>query len=267
MLRGKIKWWRLGLLALAGALVLSQGCGLAPLGAREVLSQEGNVVSSMTNASMANDVPARTITVVGQGSVKVEPDMARATVGVETMGANVKEASAQTAGKMDAVIAALKQAGVAEKDMQTSGYNIWTDRAPGPDGRLGEEPVYRVSNNVNIIIRDLGQVGPVLDAALAAGANAIHGVRFDVADPEPARSEAREKAVANAAAKAEELADLNGVERGAVISVSEVIGSPGPYGISYTRAESAVGMGGGAGPIAPGELEIAVSLQIVYAIQ
>jgi len=162
---------------------------------------------------------------------------------------------------MDAVMAALKKQGIADKDMQTSGFSVWTDQAYAPDGTRGEIS-YRVSNQVNVTIRDLDKVGSVLDAAMEAGANSIYGVTFSLDDNTPAQSDARKKAVANARDKAQELAKLTDLKLGNVVSVSEVIGDNSYY--AGVNAAS-MSMGGGGGPIAPGELEVSVHLQIVYA--
>jgi uncharacterized protein YggE len=95
------------------------------------------------------------------------------------------------------------------------------ERNSGPDGNVSDKVVYHVNNNVSVTIRDLAKVGAVLDAAIEAGANSIYGVSFSVAEPEKLEAEARGKAIANALAKAKELAQLNGVEVGAVVSVSD----------------------------------------------
>jgi len=125
-----------------------------------------------------------------------------------------------------------------------------------------------VSNQVAVTIRDLETVGTVLDAAIEAGANNIYGVTFSLADPSQVESGARKEAVADAQAKAKELAALNDVEVGDVVSVSEVIGGGGGYYAGGIReAAVAAGMGGGGGPIAPGELELTLQLQIAYTVE
>jgi uncharacterized protein YggE len=211
----------------------------------------------------------RSVTVVGEGSVSIEPDIARANIGVEVVQATVQEAVAEAREVMEAVLAALEEAGVAAEDIQTSGYNIWAERHFGEMSRSNEEQVrYRVSNNVSVTIRDLEEVSAVLDAAIDAGANNIYGVNFGLDDPTTVESEAREKAVENALAKAEELAGLTGTEIGAVISISEVIGQGGGYFGGNFAASARDGLGGGgAGPIAPGQLRLTMQLQITYELQ
>jgi len=221
------------------------------------------------SAETSTSALPRAITVVGEGKVKIKPDIATVNIGVETVSATVKEATTQASQTMEAVMAALRAAGVDAKDMQTSGYSIWADRNYGPEGNSTETVRYRVNNNLQITIRDLDKVGVVIDAAIEAGANAIHGIQFSLAEPSAVEAEARAKAIENARAKAAELAELSGVQVGQVISVSEVVGQGGGYlNSNFAYLESAkMGMGGGADTITPGELELSMRLQVVYAIQ
>lgn len=205
----------------------------------------------------------RTITVVGEGTVSIRPDLAQANIGVEVVKPTVQEASTEAQKVMEAVLAALQTAGVDEKDIQTAGFSISAERY-GPEGPRSDEDVrYTVRNNVSVVIRELDNVGSVLDAAIAAGANNTYGVNFRVADPSPLESEARSLAVADAQAKAQELAQLNGVTVGEVVRVSEVIGSGGGA-LSNNFANKA--LSSGAGPIAPGELTFTTQLEITYAM-
>jgi uncharacterized protein YggE len=232
----------------------------------------GGLAFTHPQTSLAGDV-SRTITVVGQGKVNVKPDVARAQIGVEVFASTVKEATAKNREQMTAVQAALRKAGIAEKDIQTSNYSINFEREPGIPmmmelGAKGAESTelqgrYRVSNMVEVVIRDLDDVAAVLDTAVEAGANNIWGVSFDLEDPSAVESEARSKAMANARAKAAELAKLAGVTLGEVVSVSEVIGGPFPV---MAFAAEVRGFGGG-GPISPGELSIQTQLQVVFAIK
>lgn len=220
-----------------------------------------------TPRAPAAAVSPRTITVVGEGTVKVKPDTAVASIGVETTGATVREATSQNAETMTAVMAALRAQGIAESDIQTSGFNVWVDRNPSPEqGGMGSA-LYRVNNNVSVTIRDLTKVGPVLDAVIEAGANSIYGVSFGLDDPKALLVQAREKAAADALAKAEELAKLHNAQVAQVVSVSEVVdGGAFPMASAY---EVNFGKGGAglAGPITAGEMEIMARLQVVYSMR
>ncbi len=216
--------------------------------------------------SAENSTTQGTITVVGEGKVRIKPDVARAQIGVEVLMDSVKAASEANKERLDAVLTALQEAGVAEQDIQTSGFSVYAERF-GSDGPLPDDQInYRVSNNVNVTVRDLDTLGAVLDAAIEAGANNIYGVEFSRDDASTIESEARQSAVADAKAKAEELAELTGATVGNVVSISEVIGNGGGY-YSSNFAEAARGLGGGGStPISPGELELVMQLQITYAI-
>jgi uncharacterized protein YggE len=226
-----------------------------------------SAAQTRTVAETTSTLP-RTITVVGEGTVKIKPDIAQSNIGVEVIKPTVKEASSGARDVMQAVLKALKEQGVGEKDIQTSGFSVWVERPYTQEGQPGE-PIYHVTNQVAVTIRDLETVETVLGATIEAGANNIYGVTFSLADPSQVESEARKKAVADALAKAQELATLNGVKLGDVVSVSEVVGGRGGYyagGFREVAMPAAMG-GGGGGPIAPGELELTMQLEIVYTVQ
>ena len=129
-----------------------------------------------------------------------------------------------------------------------------------------EEVQYRVSNTVTVIIRDLDKVGEVLDASIKAGANNIFGVEFLLDDATAVRSEARKVAVENARATAEELAALNGVQVGKVLSISEVVGGAGGF-YNNSISNFQIGLGGAERtPIQPGQLRLTMQLQITYEL-
>jgi len=250
-------------------IVAATGVAILLLAGVLVFARTGFVPSAAQAQTVAETTSAlpRTITVVGEGSVKIKPDVAQANIGVEVVEPTVKEASRGARDTMEAVLKALTEQGVDEKDIQTSGFSVWTERPYGPEGP-SDEVLYHVSHQVAVTVRDLDTVGTVLDAAIEAGANNIYGVTFSLADPSQVESRARKEAVANAQAKAQELATLNDVEVGDVVSVSEVIGGRGGYYTSVVReAAVSAGMGGGGGPIAPGELEFTLQLEIVYTVQ
>jgi uncharacterized protein YggE len=208
------------------------------------------------------------ITVLGQGSVRIEPDIAQVSIGVETSAGSVAQATEENATQMEAILSALTAAGIPDKDIQTTNFSIHIDRNPEPRP-VTTEPVledqqfqYVVSNMVSVTIRDLDAVSDVLDAVIAAGANNIWGVSFSVEDQEAAIADARAKAIADAKARAEALAELGEVELGPVMAISEVVGGgavPMPM-----MLESAAK---GGGPISPGELEVGYQVQVSYYIE
>ena len=208
----------------------------------------------------------RAITVVGVGKVSLVPDIAQINVGAEARASTVTEAKAEVDGQIDAIMAVLVELGVADKDIQTSHYGIYYEResvmGPVREGGPVQEMqgAYRVSNMLQVTVRDVNAAGDVLDSVVEAGANQVYGVTFTVSDDSKWQSEARKNAVADARTRAEELAGLTGVQLGEVQLVSEVIGGS-PMPIAY--AERAMGGGG----IAPGELEMSTQVQVTFAIQ
>lgn len=255
---------RIGLLLVVVALMVAVGVVGTWLG-----GQVMGPAAAQSGESMADYSPSQTITVVGRGSVQLAPDVARVSIGVETMGETVAEAVEENGAQMTAILEALQAVEIPEQDIQTMHYSIQFERYPEPMPRTDTEsveqpqPQYRVSNLVEVTIRDLAKVGEVLDAVVEAGANNIWGVNFSLEDPAAAEADARAEAVADAKARAEALAELNGVELGPVMSVSEVIGG-GAVPMPMAAAERAVA---GAGPIAPGEVEVSYQLQITYFVE
>lgn len=208
----------------------------------------------------------RTITVVGDGTVNIQPDVARANIGVEVINASVDAAATENSRVTQQVLAALAEMGIAKEDIQTSGYSVYSERY-SPDGSAATEVQYRVTNTVNVLIRDLASVGDVLDTSIKAGANNIYGVEFLLDDPTAARSAARQEAVANAEATAEELASLSGVSVGPIVSISEVIASSGGmYSNQFSQYSTGMGAGSINSPIEPGQLRLTMQLQVVYEL-
>ncbi|MGI6368160.1 MAG: SIMPL domain-containing protein [Anaerolineae bacterium] len=234
----------------------------------EPKGQEEEVAAGMAAeaGSRAVSESGRTITVVGEGKVSATPDMATITMGVETVGKSVQEATKQSGEVMTDLLAVFEEQGVDSKDVRTSGYSVWADFGSREE-MAGENgaPIYRVTNVVSVTVRDLDVLSAVLDGAIEAGANAIHGITFSIEDKAGLAADARALAADDAEARAQELAGLFGVEVGGVVSVSEVIGnSVFPMMRDAAMAETG---GGGAGPISAGNLDYSVQLQVVYSIQ
>ena len=202
------------------------------------------------------------ISVSGEGKVSAEPDMAEIIIGVESRAPTAKEAASQNSEDMNEVMAVLEGMGIAEEDIQTIDYSIRVEM----DYRGDEGPKvvgYVVDNAVRVKVRDLDLVGDLLDQATEAGANNIYGITFTVEDPRPFQEQAREMAVAEARSKAQQLAEAADVRLGDLLSLSEyLVGGP----VYVERAAAAEGMGGGAPPISPGQLEITVQVQMSYEI-
>ena len=249
------------ILPIVGALnLVAAGIFLAQAALPQLRAQ------AQARAALVNEVP-RTITVVGEGTVKIKPDIAQVDIGVTVKNGTVREASDEAEKIMDAVMKALRGHEIAEGDIQTSGFSIWADEPyAGPEGRSQGEVIYRVSNQVKVTIRDLDKVAAVLGSAIEAGANSIYGVSFSIDDPTQMESGARKEAAADALAKAKELAVLHKANVGDLISISEVVGDGGGHYAGGFETMRGLG-GGGGGPISPGELELSRHLQVVYALE
>ena len=215
------------------------------------------------------------IWVSGQGKVTAVPDLATLRLGIEAQEASVAEAQTQAAEAMDKVMAALIDNGVAEKDIQTQYFSI---RQVTKWNRETEEETvigYKVTNKVTAKIRDVDyesrpldyRVGIIIDAVATAGGDLtrIDSIGFSIDDPSAYYEEARGKAMADAEAKAEQLANLAGVKLGKPTYIAE--------GISYPIHPEEILIKGGMAPapmpptpISPGEIEITLTVRVAYAI-
>ncbi len=207
------------------------------------------------------------IWVSGTGEVMVVPDVAILSLGVEAQALSVAEAKDQAAEAMADIMEVLKNEGVDEKDIQTRYFNI--QRVTRWDDQKYEETVigYRVTNTVTAKIREVAGAGDVIDAVAAAGGDftRINSISFTVDDPSPYYEEAREKAVADAEAKAKLLAEVAGVKLGKPSYISESSYVPSPI-YRHDLVEAAAEVPAPTTPITPGEMEITLTVQLAYAI-
>jgi uncharacterized protein YggE len=167
---------------------------------------------------------------------------------------------------MTAVIAALKNAGVAEDDIQTSDFSVSPKYPPYQPNQTTAPRIvgYTVSNQVTARVKDLKKLGAILDTLVQAGSNQIHGISFDVDEPKPLLGEARKKAVADARAKAELYAAAAGVSLGKVVQISEAAAVMPPPLPMFRREAMAADA---SVPIAAGQQTIAANVTIIYEIQ
>jgi uncharacterized protein len=198
------------------------------------------------------------ITVTGEGEVAIVPDLAITSGGVTTTGKTAREASEANAKTMTAVMAALKAAGIAEQDVQTSRLALY----PVRDNKSSELRItgFQATNQVSIKIRDVGKVADVIDRVVAAGANDISGIQFVVSSPSKPLDQAREAAMADARRKAEIYARAAKVTLGAPVSISEEGAvAPGPIMMRQARAAEAT-------PVSAGEQIQRISVSVSYEL-
>ncbi len=205
------------------------------------------------------------IWVSGRGVVTVTPDIATLRLGIEAQEASVAEAQTQAAEAMDEVMAALTDNGIAKKDIQTQYFSI--RRVTKWDRDKEEEIVigYRVTNMVTAKIREIDKAGTVIDAVAAVGGDLtrIDSIVFSVDDPSAYYEEAREKAMADAKTKAEQLAELADAKLGKATYISESSQAPPPI---YRQDIYEEALPAATTPISPGEMEISLTVQVVYAL-
>lgn len=237
---------------------------------RFVLASLALALSSCCLASFAQDqapppvpAPRPMLTVTGDGEVQGKPDIAYVTVGVQTEDKDAAKAAALNATANAAVIAAILKTGVAKADMQTVNYSV----SPIAEykNNVAKTVGYRVSNDVRVKVRDLAKVGAVVDAALAAGANAFQGVSFAIDNDSPLRKEALAKAAKDAEQKADVLADALGFHLSNwPLSVTEGGSMPPPMPIMLGAARAE--MAPAPTTILPGEMRVTARVTVVYGI-
>jgi uncharacterized protein YggE len=223
-------------------------------------------IALIATPALAQVNPPPTISVSGEGTVSVPPDLAVVDGGVTTDAKTAREAAEANNAAMAKVLAALKSAGIAEKDMQTSRLSLFPQYAqqtrpnsnPGPNVISG----YRASNRVTIRVRDVTKVAGTIDALVSSGANEVGGINFMVTKASQLFDDARSDAIADARRKAEIYAKAAGVKLGAPISISEDSGSaPAPMMLRKMAADSA------SAPVAQGEEVLRVNVSVSWEIK
>lgn len=210
------------------------------------------------SAAMENNMSK--LIVQGEGKASAAPDRATVVLGVQTRDESAAVAAAENARLMNETIAALLAAGIAESEIQTSGYSLGTE--PQDEPVMADEtqkaPEFLASNTVTVNMNNTADVGKVLDAAVAAGSNSIQEVSFDLLDPQPQKDLALTRAIEDARRKAEIAARAAGVKLGRVLEISE--------GYGYVAQASRSAMFDVATPIQPGTMEITASVTMTYEI-
>lgn len=189
------------------------------------------------------------------------PDIATISAGVVTEGADGNTAMRDNAAQMQRVMTAIREAGIAEKDIRTSGINL-SPRYQRSSNQAPKITGYEARNTVSLKVRDISRLGQVLDALAKQGANQINGPSFEIDNPEPVFDKARQAALAQAQARAQTYAVSLGMKVRRIVSISEGR-SGGVRPVPMMRAMSAES---GAPPVAPGETTVSVSLQVAFEL-
>lgn len=202
-----------------------------------------------------------TITVTGSAVVTLQADYAQVSVGVSTSAKTVDEASQKNSAAIHTVIAALKAAGVKEEDIATSNYSV---HAEYDYGSLGGQKLsgYNVTNQLNVIIRDMEHIGATLDKATAAGANNIYNIQFLSTKADEAQDEATAYAVQDAMRRAKLLAEAAGLTLGSIVSISDSTGGYAVVTRSYKSTLDAVA----GNSILPDDASVSANVTIVFEL-
>jgi len=203
--------------------------------------------------------------VVAEAGVQGVPDVADIGAGVVTQAPEASAALASNADKMSRVVAALRKAGVQERDIQTSGLNL----QPQYRYEQNKPPVltgYQVTNRVSVTLRDLRQAGKIIDTLVAEGANQVDGPNFRIDKPEPLMDQARAEAVRIGRARAELYAKASNLKVKRIASISELGAAPPmPFPMPAPRVMAMEARADS--PIVPGELRLAASLTMVFELE
>jgi uncharacterized protein YggE len=238
--------------ALALSILIAVLLAAAPLGSAQTIPIQPQADSG--------------ISVLGQGIVLAQPKVARITLGTEVFDQSLANAQAEAARRMDAVVTRLKAAGIADTDIRTIAFNI----NPQYDQRDQNQPVlrgYQVQNLVEVRTTNVGGLGSLLDDAVSSGATRVFGISFESDNMEALKNQARDQAMTNARAKAEQLARDAGVSLGRPTAIDE----SDTGGVTPVRSTDAAAplaaVQSVSTPIQPGQLRVSTTVHVVWSIQ
>lgn len=221
----------------------------------------GLLLSSMTFAQDAFSG----ITVSGTGTAYGEPDQAVVELGVNILDGDLTAANDEATSVATQILETLSELGIEQKDVRTSQFNVWSEDEYRANGEIGSRK-YRVNNVLSVTLRDISQLGAVLAQSIEAGANSVGSIHFTLSDPKALEVQARERAMDEAKAKAEQLAELAGVSLGQVVMITDVtsFGSPDPFPMARMEAMSAAA---DSVPVATGQLSVSSTVQVRFTIE
>lgn len=218
-------------------------------------------LACMASSAFGQTTPP-TISVNGEATISVPPDLAQIDSGVTTEAKTARDASEANNKAMGVVLLALKNAGIAEKDFQTSRLSLSPQSAPGRTPNAPFQIVgYRAGNRVTVTIRDITKVADTIDVLVGSGANEISGISFMVSKASKLLDDARAEAIADAKRKADIYAQAANVTIGAPISISEET-APGPVPYRKMAADMAA-----SAPVAQGQETLRVSVSVSYELK
>ncbi len=230
-----------------------------------------NMLSAQTAQATGNqtmtDAPLLSFSITEE--LQMAPDRARVGAGVQTTAPTAVEAMRQNAERMSRVVAALRRAGIAERDIQTSGINLSAqyDYSPQQQGEPPRLIGYQVSNMVQVTTSDLSGLGRLLDALVNAGGTNIDGPSFFVANPDAALDTARQRAMARANERAMLYARAAGYRSARLIAVSEGGFMPPPQPMPMMARMEAAAADAAPTPVQPGQVSNSIGLSVQYRME
>lgn len=248
-----------GWLAIVAVAALVVGLFAGPALADVLNRSSSPAVPSATS----DQPPEHTLSVSGSGKVTVVPDLATVQLGVSVERSTAKAARQAAATSMTRVVDAIRKLGIADKDIATANVSL----GPVYDYPNNSSPKirgYQLQNTVTVTVRNLDQLGDVIDDGVTAGATRVDGISFDVADRAAAEAQAREAAVKDAKAKADTLATGLGVRITGVASVSEQVSTPIWYGRNVAAAGAIAE--DASTPVMPGTTDVTINVSVSFLI-
>lgn len=236
------------------ALAVALSAGLAALSA-PAFAQDAAAATASDDGTL--------LRVSADAQASRAPDIATLSTGVVTQAADANAAMRANSAQMEKVMAAVRAAGVAPRDIQTSGINL------NPQYRYAENqpPVitgYQASNTVSVKVRDLAKLGDAIDALVAGGANQINGPSFGIDEPDAVYDEARREALAKARKRADMYAESLGLRVRRIVSISDGAGFDLPQPVMRSRAVAMDAVA--APPVSPGESTLSATLEVVFEL-
>lgn len=218
-------------------------------------------LAAVASSAHAAEVP-RTISITATGTVTAEPDMALIRAGVVSEATSAADALKQNSAVMQTILDGLKKAGVADKDIQTSRFDVQPRYTQPKSSGARRIAGYEVVNQVTVVVRKLEGLGALVDKLVSLGANRFDGIQFEVSGFEEKKDEARRDAMKNAFRMAKLYAEAGSATLGDVLQITEGTGSTGgPVMMGRARGTLATV------PVAPGEMELEVQVHVTWALK
>ena len=216
---------------------------------------------AQSDTGSGSPLPAHSITVTGMGQASGTPDIAYLQIGTDQANSDPAAAFNDANAVINSVRDAVEGLGVKASDIQTSTFNMWVQENTDSSGNPTGERTYHAQHIVTITVRDVSKTGDVVSAAVDAGANNINGLSFGIADPAKLANQARDMAIADAQARAQQIATTLGISVGSVLTVNKSVSSDGQPLPMMAAALSA-----GSAAVSQGQLTISVQVTIAFAI-